>query len=218
MPRRTAATIVAIAALAATPRALQLTLDPRAIEEAIAIGQSRLAAERTRFHEPYRLLVGKAPVDYIEVITPFRRVVFAAQARAQIGDRGFGQRQAFELLATAPAEIELQVELTFHPLNTYIGVPDYAVTMVPGPPGTLPIAARSIERVPRFGARVDGMPLPSPVPAGPVIAGGAQPMLGGTVIAHFDGELLGDARRGTIVIADGAHELVRVTLDPGVLR
>jgi hypothetical protein len=228
MPRRSAALLVALALLAASlvalPRAAQLALDPRAIDEAVAIGQSRLAAEQTAFHAAYRLIVNKAPVDYIEIITPFRRVVLGAQARAQIGDRGFGQRQAFELLALAPDAIDFQFELTFHPLNTYIGVPDYAVLMLPGGAGTAPIAPQTFDRIPRFGARVDGMPLPSPIQAGPVITGGAtQPMLGGTVVARFDGRQLGADRGGAapvseIVLSENRRELVRVQIDLAKLR
>ena len=39
----------------ASSSAMQPTLDRRAIEEAIQIGQSRLDAERARFHAVYRI-------------------------------------------------------------------------------------------------------------------------------------------------------------------
>ena len=78
--------------------AMQATLDPRAVSDAVALGQSRGERERARFHMPYRLVVSRAPVDFVEVVTPFRRIVLEAEARAQTGDRAFGQRQAIELL------------------------------------------------------------------------------------------------------------------------
>jgi hypothetical protein len=218
MPRRAAVTILLLALCGAAPYTAQLDLDSRAIDEAIAIGQSRLAAERTRYHEPYRLIVARPPVDYIDVVTPFRRIVLGAQARAEIGDRGFGQRDALELLAAAPDQVDLRIELTFHPLNTYIGVPDYRVTIEPPAGERLPpVLPRTLERVPRFGARLDGMPLPSPAPAAPATAGSSQPMLGGTVIARFDGRLLAGTA-STMVISENGGELVRVRLDLATLR
>ena len=69
-------------------------------------------------------------MDYLEIVTPFRRIVLAAQARAGAGDRRFGQREALEIEAAAPGQIDLYAELTFHPLNTFVLVP---VIPDPGP-------------------------------------------------------------------------------------
>lgn len=208
----------AVAVLTGSARAVQLPLDSRAIEEAIAIGQSRLAAERTRYHDPYRVVVSRPPVDYVDVITPFRRVVLAAQGRAELGGRGFGQREAFEVLAAAPDELELRVELTFHPLNTYIGVPVFVVSVTPGPGATAAVPPRSVTAMPRFGARVAGMPQPTPAPAGAVLPGRSQPMLGGVVIARFDAGVLAIAATNTIVISEAGRELARVPVDLARLR
>jgi hypothetical protein len=177
-------TAAAIALLLAHLTAFDTMLDPEEIQQAIAIGQSRLAQEHDRFHSAYRVMVAKAPVDYVDVVTPFRRIVLAAEARATSGDRGFGQRQAIELVAASGHQIDIYVELSFHPLNTFVGVPEYQVALVragdvrAGEP--LPV-----DRIPRYGPRVSGGLLP--VPAGPVVPGGSQPMLGGTIIAHVDG-------------------------------
>src|SRR5512139_2926467 len=62
-------------------RAFELTLDTRALDDAIRIGLSRLESDRTTFHQPYRIEVGRAPVDWIDIITPFRRVVLEAETR-----------------------------------------------------------------------------------------------------------------------------------------
>ena len=67
------------------PRAYQPTFDLQAVNDAIAIGQSRVESVRLRFHEPYRIRVAQPPVDYVDVVTPFRRVVLAAEERARVG-------------------------------------------------------------------------------------------------------------------------------------
>jgi hypothetical protein len=177
-------TAVVITLLLAHVTAFDTMLDPEEIQQAIAIGQSRLAQERERFHRAYRVMVGKAPVDSVEIVTPFRRIVLAAEAGAAGSDRRVGQRQALELLAASGNQIDIHVELSFHPLNTFVGVPEYQVTLVRAGD----VRAReplSVDRIPRYGPRVSGLPLPAAT--GPVVPGGSQPMLGGTIIAHVDG-------------------------------
>jgi len=185
-----------------------VALDARAIEAALAIGQSHIDAERARFHAPYRLPVAQAPVDYIEVVTPFRRVVLAAEARARMGDRSFGQRQALEVLGTAPDEFDVWVELTFHPLNAYVGVPAYEVALA-GAGRSIP--PRRIERIPRYGARVQGLPLPVPSPAVPRPPRGSEPMLGATIVAGFDRRLIGAVFDA--VVSERGKMLARVRID-----
>ena len=195
---------------------VQLSLDPRAINDAIAIGQLRSEPDRVRFHAPYRLVVNRAPVDYIDVITPFRKVALAAEARAQIGDRSFGQRQAFEMLAATPPDLELQVELTFHPLNTFVGVPDYALSLVEQ--GGAPVRPRSVDRIPRHEPRVGGLPLLLPNPGGVPLPTGGQPVLGGTIIARFDLRPLKPAGVYDVVVEEGGKDLARARVDFSRLR
>lgn len=191
-----------------TLQAMQVALDPRAVSEAIAIGQSRIERDRTRFHAPYRLAINKPPVDFVEVITPFRRVELLAESRAQIGDRSFGQRQALELVNSEPPDLEIQVELTFHPQNAYVGVPDYEVWLAE--PTAAPLQPRTMERTARYGPRVDGAPLPLPVPGGLVIPRNSQPLLGGTVTARFDVRLLKPSGQYDVVIGESRKELARI--------
>ena len=91
-------------------------LDRRLFGEAIAVGQSRIEAVRTRFHQPYRIQVSRPPIDYIDIVTPFRRVALLAEERAQAGGRLF-QREAIALLGDRSTLVEILVEMTFHPLN-----------------------------------------------------------------------------------------------------
>ena len=196
--------------------AMQPTLDRRGIEEAIQSGQSRLDAERGRFHAVYRITVSRPPVDWIDVITPYYRVALAAEARARLGDRTFGQREASAALNLAPNLVELVVEMTFHPLNTFVGVPAYDVTLVGAP--SKPVKAQYINRIPRFGPRVDlgGPTLPNPN-AAPILGSG-QSMLGGTMVAQFPVEALDPNGRYDIVIADGGKEMIRAGLELGKMR
>jgi hypothetical protein len=197
---------------ASSALAFDLTLDRFGIEQAIRYGQSRDDRERTRFHAPYRLVLAKAPVDYIDVITPFRRVALAAEQQTRVGT-SFGQRQALEVLGTRPRQLELLVELTFHPMNVHVGVPDYTVRLHPATGS--PVDPMTLERVPRFGPRVEGAPLPPP---GTVLPRGNEPMLGGTIIAIFDGGTLSPASTYDVVVAEKGKEIARGKVELGKLR
>lgn len=195
----------------------EASLDRRSIEEAIAIGHARVESVRVRFHQPYRIPVGRAPVDYIEVVTPFRRVEVEAETRARNGSRSLSQREALDLLAASPDQLEFFVELTFHPQNTYVGVPQYDVRLVAtGRGAPPPIDPRDIERFPRYGARVQGLPLP--YPAAPAVPGQSEPVLGGTLIARFDGRLLDRNGVYEVIVSEAGKELAGARTNLAVLR
>ena len=83
---RAGALAVLLAATAAVAvGAVDLRLDAPAITRALSLGQTAIAADLVRFHQPYRVDVQRAPVDYLEIVTPFRRIVLAAQARRPPG-------------------------------------------------------------------------------------------------------------------------------------
>jgi hypothetical protein len=225
-PRRTgkrlAAFLVpaALVAVATATRAVDLQLDPITISRAISLGQTAIERDLTKLHQPYRVEVSRPPVDYLDVVTPFRRIVLAAQAKWRTGDRRWGQRQAMELEAAAPHQIDLFVELTFHPLNSFVLVPPYRVRIEP-PSGGL-IEPRNGSGMPRYGARVDGglVPFsPTPLPGGPV-PGRSQPMLGATLVASFDGDTLAAAcsQRCNVVIEEEGKSRVQVPLSLANLR
>lgn len=204
--------VLLLVALSAVPAAYSTHLDQRAIDEAVSIGQSYSDAVRDRFHLSYRVHVVRAPVDHIDIITPFHRLVLAAEERARIGDRFFGQRDAMAVLARHGEGIELAVELTLHPLNTYVGLPDYDVLIE-----TLDarvIRARSLQQVPRFTPRLTG----APVPGGGRIEAGGQPLLGGTVIARFDRADLDPQGTYDVVIGEAGKELARGRIELAALR
>jgi hypothetical protein len=209
---------VALLTMSTGARAIELMLGPRALAEALDIGQSRIDSVRTRFHRPYRLVVARAPVDYIEVVTPFRRVALAAEARTRLGERAFGQREARAVLGDAPEQIDLLVELTFHPQNTFIGVPAYEVRLLPVTAETTPVEPRDVMSVPRFGPRIEGMPLPYPYPmTSPGLPGG-QPLTGGTIVIRLDGLTVNANGIYDIIVAEQGKELSRTRLDLRGLR
>jgi hypothetical protein len=153
-------------------------------------------------------------------VTPFRRIVLAAQARAGAGDRRWGQREAIEIEAASPRQIDLYAELTFHPLNTYVLVPLYKVR-VRQPSGAW-VEPRNVNGMPRYGPRVNGglVPYtPTPIPGG-ALPGRAQPMLGATIVASFDGDALASAcsQRCDVVIEEEGKTRVEAPLSLAHLR
>jgi hypothetical protein len=185
-----------------TVAGFEQALDPRLIGDAIAIGQSRIEAVRTRYHQPYRIQVARPPIDDIEIVTSFRRVVLLAEERVQAGNRLFGQREALSALGDRSMLVEVLVGMTFHPLNVLVGVPEYEVELATASPGAR-ISPRSISRVPRF-----GFPLP----------GGSQPLVGGTIAASFGAAALNPHGVYDVVVSEKGKELARTRVNLGQLR
>jgi hypothetical protein len=194
--------------------AYELPLTLRLLTEAITLGQASDPVRRV-FHQPYRLLVSVPPVDYIDIVTPFRRVEITAETERINRGRILSQREALAVADQASQGIEVWVEFTFHPLNNFIGVPDYDVVLAPPGAGDRVIQPRDAARVPRFGPRVDGLPLPLGATR---IPQGSEPLTGGTIIATYDARLL-DAR-GTyeVVVRDKGSTLAKARVDLSKLR
>jgi hypothetical protein len=216
MTCRAAAAIGCVVCGVVSADAVQLTLDRRAIEEAIYIGQSRIESERARFHVPYRVRVTQPPIDWIDVITPFHRVELAAEMNARRGGPQFGQREAMDVLREAPSQIDLLVEMTFHPLNTFVAVPSYQVEVILT--GGRRLAPRRLERFPRFGPRPESPGPALPTPNASPVFGGGQPVTGATLIAVLDGSMLDSNQRVEVVLLDGKTELARTAVDLGKMR
>jgi hypothetical protein len=199
----------------ASAQAVQITLDRRAVEEAIFIGQSRIESDRTRFHAPYRVRVARPPIDWIDVITPFHRVELAAENNARRGGRIFSQQEAIAVMKDAIDQIDLLIEMSFHPLNTFVAVPLYEVQIFL--PGGQQIEPKRIERFPRFGPRAEsntGPALPTATPQ----FGAGQPVVGGTMLVPIDGSSFDPNQRIEVVVLDGKMELARTTVDLGKMR
>jgi hypothetical protein len=207
-----------------TLQAVQLDLDLRTVVEAVAFGQSAFDADKILFHRPYHFVVARAPLDVVDIVTPFRRVVIAAELRARAGDRRFGQREGLALLDKFPGQVSVHAEFTFHPLNTLVLVPAYRVVWVTE--RGVRLTPANLDAAPRFIARRgnDNLPVP-PESAGqgtpPGLLGRSQPMLGATVVAFFNGASLerkDDPARAVVIEEAGQGELARLPIDLARLR
>jgi hypothetical protein len=210
MKRLVTAALVCIGLTTASPSAIQLALDRRALEEAIYIGQSRIESERTRFHVPYRVRVSQPPIDWVDVITPFHRVELAAEANARAGNRMFSQQQALSALGDTPKQIDLLIEMSFHPLNTYVAVPLYDVELVVSGNRVSP---QRVDRYPRSGPRSESPGPAMPNPSTSSVFNTGAPVTGGTIVAIVDGEALNGTQRIDVIVKDGTTELARVPVD-----
>jgi hypothetical protein len=209
--RRTAAAAIVAGVMTIPAAAIESALDQRAIEQALYIAHSSIQADHFRFHADYRFTVPKPPVDFGEVVSPFRRLVLQAETSFRQGRRMFGQREALAALEPDPDRIELYVELTFHPMNTLVNIPDYGVELVPVGRAGAGIQPATIERLPRFGPRLDSSsyPFPYPYPVAPRVPTGTEPLLGGTMIARFHGNTVDPTGVYEVVVRDGETELGR---------
>ena len=214
---RTGVMLVLVAASVATLAAFQPTLDPASLADAIVLGQTTSDSTRANFHAPYRVNVGVAPVDDIEVVTPFRRIVLDAETQARAGNRGsYGQRVALATLGDDPSRVDIVVELTFSPLNNYVGVPGFVVTLVPQ--NGDPISARTIRSLARFGPKLGGSTLVYPYATGTPQVRGKEPLSGGMVIAKFDGKA-NEPNGGYVVMVTGrVGEPAKARVDFSKLR
>ena len=215
-----ASALLATAMLCAAPPALQSDLDPQSVTEAVALGQSALDGGRTAFHRPYRIAIGRPPLDSVEIVTPFRRVVIAAELRARAGDRRFGQREGLAVAASYPGQLSVHAEFTFHPLNTYVLVPQYRIAWVTRRGNR--IEPGNTESAPRIGPKTGPDALPVPLGGGAgVRLGGGQPMAGASVVSYFDARRLVDDREPAVeLVIDeaGRTELARLPIDLALLR
>jgi hypothetical protein len=210
----------AVALVLAVLGGFDMTLDRRAIEEALAIANSTIEATHTRYNADYHFALNASPIDFISIVTPFRRVVLTAESNRQLGGHSFGQREALAALQPDPLRIDVYVELTFHPMNTFVAVPDYAVTLEPLAPAGPAIIPDTIDRIPRYGPRFDAKryPFPYPTSLAPRIRQGSEPLSGGTLIARMPGDQLNPKGQYAVAVKDGPKELGRVRVDLARLR
>jgi hypothetical protein len=155
-------------------------------------------------------------VDWIDVITPFHRVELAAETNARAGGRLFSQREAMDVLKESPNQIDLLIEMSFHPLNTFVAVPSYQVEIIV--PDGRRVAPRRVDRFPRFAPRPESPGPALPTPNASAVFGGGQPVMGGTMIAAIDGTTLDPTQRIEVVVLDGKNELARAAVDLGKMR
>ena len=108
-------------------------------------------------------------------------------------------------------------KLSFHPQNTYVGVPAYVVTLV-AVDVPARIEPRGQQRIPRFGLRLGSGRNSAALPDPPSLPSGGEPLTGGTVIVTFDGQQLDPSATYEVVIEESRKELSRVRIDLAKLR
>lgn len=193
--------LVAVVAVQALPlAAIDLDVTPEDIERALAIARST-DAERARFHAPYIRTLDVPFVETVEVVSEFRRVVLLAEERARKGDRLFGYSVSQTTQALGPwrRRVSIVARMRFHPLNTYVAVPEVDVGLEGVDAGRVGVLREPI------------LALPSAQP------GDRQPILGALVEGVFEAEAVAEGEHVCIVRLDG-QEVARVTLDLGRLR
>lgn len=195
--------------------AFDQALDAQGLAEAIQIGTTRVDDTRSRFHAPYRVEAMQPPVDYIDVVTPFRRVVLDAEGHTRAGAGLYGQREAIATLGDTPSRLDLVVDLTFHPLNNFIRVPDYTVTLVTAAGNA--IAPTAIQRLPRFGPRLSGA-LSYPYASGGAGPQNGEAISGGMLVAQFDGRALDPRGVYTVLIREAGKDVAKASVNLGRLR
>jgi hypothetical protein len=110
--------------------ALNLQLTTADIERALVIARGR-DGERARFHAPYIQNLNHSTVQSVEIISEFRRVVLLAEDHILRGDRGFAYspRLAEDGVKPWKGRVSVLTRLRFHPLNTYVGVPNIEIAV-----------------------------------------------------------------------------------------
>ena len=182
-------------ALAPIPRlgALDVALSQEDIERALAVARGS-EAERARFHRRYVFSANDATVTQLEVITEFRRFVITAEDRLQHGDWMFtrGTRAAERALAPQRGRMTIAARLRFNPLNTYISVPAFEISL-----GVPSLDTRTTEQ---YASPMPGQRNATTPPAGALLE------------TDFASASIGQMARPVSVLLNG-KELTRVTVD-----
>jgi hypothetical protein len=195
-------------------------LDHLAIQQALTIANSSLESTRRQFHADYHFPVNTAPVDFISVVSPFRRIVLSAETEMRLGRRMFGQREAMAALRVDPDRLEVYAELTFPPHNPFIGVPDYTIQLDPVTSRAPAVLPQAIDRLPRSRRRIDDRqyPFPYPLQGEPGARAGSEPLLGGTLLARIPLSRLDLNAVYAVTVRDAGKVLGQARVDFARLR
>jgi len=168
-------------------------------ERALSIGRA-FDEERARFHKPYVLAVNDPTVEQIEVVTEFRRVVLFAEEQIRRGDHMFSVRQVEAAMRPWHGKVTFVARLRFHPMNTFMSVPPYDITI-----GDPPVASLEVRRTANYGF-VSNKKQAAPAP-----------LTGAVVESDFDAADIGQAVRPFRVVLQG-KEVIRTSVDFATLQ
>ena len=165
--------------------AMQTEVDFPAIDEALRLGRQ---CNRGRAHALSPGLSARTSAKRAGRLHRARHTVPShrpgcAGARRAIGETAVTGKAGSRHVGCRGHQLDVYVELTFHPLNTYIGVPRVHGADDIGDGSTR--WPTSIDRLSRWTPRLEGLPPAVPTPGGIPGAPRSQPLLGGTLIAGF---------------------------------
>ncbi|MGD9903580.1 MAG: hypothetical protein AB7U83_08920 [Vicinamibacterales bacterium] len=217
-----AAVIAAGLASAPAVRAIEANLPTQGVDDAIVFARMARHEARQAFHDRYARTPGGA-VSRISIVSEYRRVVLRTEEKIRLGDRSYSVRQLTTELEPWRGQLEVIVDLVFHPMNTYVGVPLIDVLLAPldGGGDRTPLVAETTDRIPRFGGFFDPPPPDAPwwpfPPPAPTVTVRRDTVTGGWVLARFDATRLASGRFD-VVVKDGATSLGSASFDFGALR
>ena len=177
--------------------AINLNVTAPDIERALIIGRGT-ETERQRFHAPYITTLNNSSVQRLEILTEFRRYVLYAEEKIKKGERldAHSVRLATEAVAPWKNRVSVVAHMRFHPLNTYVDVPQIEVAL-DGPRAAQALIGVLKEPVLSLGSGVPGERLP---------------VLGARADGVFDATLIGQTQRTSTVRVDG-KEVASARLD-----
>jgi hypothetical protein len=193
-----ASAVVALAAAVGPPPAAQL--DSATVERAITIGRSGDRAALDRFRAAYRIEIGDALLERLDILTPFRRIVDAAAARPRRDNATWGPAQALEAIAPYRTRLSLVLAVRFPPQNAYVSMPTFDLVLH-GRGTAAPIEPLDVRNTP---LDVSGVAVPV-----------GSPLVRGSVEAVFDLRRLDPRGSYQVSIRLQGRELRRTEIDLG---
>lgn len=183
--------IAVIASITSAASALTITLTSSDVERALAVARAS-DAEHARFHDRYIVPVGKPDVERFEILTEFRRLVLAGEARRDNWLFLHSVTQAHDAVREWVGEVSVTSRVRFHPQNALVEVPDYEVTVESLPSGA-PLEPLKAARTPIYGNASPDAPA-------------AKWLAGAVIEATFDAGSIGQTSRLVRLLLDGTEQ------------
>jgi hypothetical protein len=188
---------------------------PVQVAHAIAVSMSpadtqralRLAAAadpvRASFHAPYTIRIKDSVIQNLEVLTPYRRTVIAAEDAAKRGDwavahgaQGLAGHGVEEAVKPWQQKVTILAALQLNAMHTFVNVPNCEIMM-----GGVPVIASLDRRM-------------TPRSSRPYTNHGVTTtaLLGALIEADFDAAGVGQTTRDVIVLCEG-RDVARAAID-----
>jgi hypothetical protein len=172
------------------------------VERALAIARES-DRDRAGFHARYLAVVKDSPVEQIEVISEFRRLVLTAEEHLRRGDWLFTQspQSAIEAVRPWQGTASIVAQVRFHPLNAYVTAPSIEIRVDgrDGSPGPEALESHSTTLYAQGPGRTSK-------------TNTGIPISGEIVEARFEPSALGRETLAVVVLLEG-KELARASID-----